>query len=88
MSRRLTTVTVLLLIAAASVSVAAQNKRTRFDPSGAFWISGEPPAEFSDFSSINLNMRNLKRLPMVMNASIRLSRSGTAPKRRSFWTMA
>ena len=63
MNKTLTTVAFLLLIVATSVSVTAQNKRTRFDPSGAFWISGEPPAEFSDFSSINLNMRNLRRLP-------------------------
>ena len=63
MNKLLTTVSVLLLIISASVAVEAQNKRTRFDPSGAFWISGEPPAGFSDFSSINLNMRNLRRLP-------------------------
>src|SRR5829696_8017380 len=63
MSRPLTTVAVVLLMIAASLPATAQNKRTRFDPSGAFWISGEPAAEFSDFSSINLNMRNLKRLP-------------------------
>ena len=42
--------------------VAGQAKQ-RFDPSGAFWIDGEPPAEFSDFSGINLNMRQLRRLP-------------------------
>lgn len=35
----------------------------RFDPSGSFWIEGEPPAEFKDFSGINLNMRRLRRLP-------------------------
>jgi hypothetical protein len=67
MNKPLTMAAVFLLIISASpfnsLSVGAQNKRTRFDPSGAFWISGEPPAEFSDFSSINLNMRNLRRLP-------------------------
>jgi hypothetical protein len=62
MSKSSTTVAVLLVILAASLSITAQKKQTRFDPSGAFWISGEPPAAFSDFSSINLNMRNLKRL--------------------------
>lgn len=42
--------------------VAAQSKQ-RFDPSGAFWIDGETPAEFSNFSAINVNMRHLRRLP-------------------------
>ena len=64
MNKSRTIAAMVLLAIAASLSVSAQNKRTtRFDPSGAFWISGEPPAEFSDFSSINLNMRNLRRLP-------------------------
>src|SRR5215212_821156 len=34
-----------------------------FNPDGAFWIIGKPPADFSDFSSINLNGRRLRRLP-------------------------
>ena len=34
-----------------------------FNPDGAFWIIGTPPADFSDFSSINLNGRRLRRLP-------------------------
>ena len=42
--------------------VGAQTKQ-RFDPSGSFWIDGEPPAAFTDFSAINLNMRRLRRLP-------------------------
>lgn len=42
---------------------APAQKKARFDPSGAFWIEGEPPADFSDFSGINLNMRQLRRLP-------------------------
>lgn len=52
----------ILLILATSLVVAGQTKQ-RFDPSGAFWIEGEPPAEFKNFSAINLNMRQLRRLP-------------------------
>ena len=43
--------------------VAAAQTKERFDPSGSFWIEGEPPAQFTDFSAINLNMRRLRRLP-------------------------
>lgn len=56
-------VAIVALSLAGFVPVCGQTKQTRFDPSGAFWISGEPPADFSDFSAINLNMRQLKRLP-------------------------
>ena len=62
MIKRLTVVTMVFLVAGMLTSAPAQ-KSARFDPSGAFWISGEPPADFSDFSSINLNMRQLRRLP-------------------------
>src|SRR5678815_186183 len=31
----------------------AQNKKEKFDPDGAFWVHGQPPNEFSDFSAIN-----------------------------------
>lgn len=62
MIRRLTAVAMILVVLGALTSASAQ-KKSRFDPSGAFWISGEPPADFSDFSSINLNMRQLRRLP-------------------------
>lgn len=51
----------IFLVLAMCCIAAAQSKR--FDPSGAFWISGEPPAGFADFSAINLNMRHLRRLP-------------------------
>jgi hypothetical protein len=50
------------LVLTTALVVAGQAKQ-RFDPSGAFWIEGEPPAEFKDFSAINLNMRQLRRLP-------------------------
>jgi hypothetical protein len=66
MKRRFTAVAIglLLLMSCASIlDVAGQTKKTRFDPSGAFWIAGEPPADFSDFSAINVNMRQLRRLP-------------------------
>ena len=42
---------------------APNQSKVRFDPSGSFWIDGEPPAEFKDFSGINLNMHRLRRLP-------------------------
>ena len=63
MSKRLTVVAMLALLAASWISVPGQAKKARFDPSGSYWISGEPPADFSDFSAINLNMRQLRRLP-------------------------
>ncbi|HEX2269756.1 MAG TPA: hypothetical protein VHH35_09485 [Pyrinomonadaceae bacterium] len=52
----------ILLVLTTAFVVAGQTK-PRFDPSGAFWIEGQPPAEFKDFSAINLNMRHLRRLP-------------------------
>src|SRR5687768_5020615 len=62
MLRRLTAVAMVFVAVALMASVSAQQK-SRFDPSGAFWVEGEPPAGFSDFSAINLNMRQLRRLP-------------------------
>ena len=41
----------------------SQTKLARFNPDGAFWIIGEAPNGFSDFSAINLNGRRLRRLP-------------------------
>jgi hypothetical protein len=35
----------------------------QFDPDGAFWIIGTAPTDFSDFGSINLNSKHLRRLP-------------------------
>ena len=63
MSRRLTAVATLALLLTTWIYAPGQAKKSRFDPSGAFWISGEPPSDFSDFSAINLNMRQLRRLP-------------------------
>lgn len=45
------------------VPATAQKGRERFDPNGTFWILGDPPNEFSDFSAINLNARRVRRLP-------------------------
>lgn len=42
--------------------VAAQHRRERFDPDGTFWIVGQPPDGFSDFSGINLNAKRSRRL--------------------------
>lgn len=61
--KRLTVVVMLGLLLTSWMSVPGQRKSARFDPSGSYWISGEPPADFSDFSAINLNMRQLRRLP-------------------------
>ena len=52
----------VFVVVGMAASASAQQK-SRFDPSGAFWVDGEPPADFSDFSAINLNMRQLRRLP-------------------------
>ena len=60
MRRTAKIVILLLLIATAALS---QNKSARFDPDGSFWIIGEPPTEFSDFSAINLNAKRSRRLP-------------------------
>lgn len=59
---RLTAVAMVFVVVGMVASAPAQQK-SRFDPSGAFWVEGEPPADFSDFSAINLNMRQLRRLP-------------------------
>ena len=40
-----------------------QKGEERFDPNGSFWIIGEAPSGFSDFSAINLNARRVRRLP-------------------------
>ena len=53
----------LSLIVLGSIASSAQKGRERFDPNGTFWIIGDPPTEFSDFSSINLNARRVRRLP-------------------------
>ena len=67
MQKSLAALAMVALLLASWVTVSGQanpgQKNSRFDPSGAFWIEGDPPAGFSDFSAINLNMRQLRRLP-------------------------
>lgn len=63
MSKRLIAVFLILTTALVAAGQTPSQAKERFDPSGAFWIAGEPPTEFSDFSGINLNMRHLRRLP-------------------------
>lgn len=53
----------LLSFAATAGWVYAQKGRERFDPNGTFWIIGQAPSGFSDFSAINLNARRVRRLP-------------------------
>ena len=62
MNKRLTVVAMVLVMIGTWAAASAQ-KKARFDPSGSFWVSGETPADFSDFSAINVNMRQLRRLP-------------------------
>lgn len=52
-----------LVILLASVPALSQNRTARFDPDGSFWVLGQLPNEFSDFSGINLNAKRLRRLP-------------------------
>ena len=55
---------VLLIFAVCSaVVVSGQRTPPRFDPDGSFWIQGEHPNGFLDFSGINLNAKKLRRLP-------------------------
>lgn len=46
-----------------AVSLPALSQSRRFNPDGTFWIIGEAPNGFLDFSGINLNGRRLRRLP-------------------------
>ena len=53
----------ITLSAVSSLSQHATRQNTqRFDPDGTFWIHGDPPAEFSEFDSINLNAKRLRYL--------------------------
>ena len=57
----------LILAVCSAIAVSGQRRqrreRRRFDPDGSFWIHGEHPNGFLDFSGFNLNAKNLKRLP-------------------------
>ena len=52
----------LLFLCVAPLS-AQRSKSSRFDPDGSFWVKGQPPNDFSDFSGINLNSKRSRRLP-------------------------
>lgn len=54
---------VLILTVCSSVVVMGQGRKVRFDPDGSFWILGEHPDGFLDFGGIDLNNKNLRRLP-------------------------
>lgn len=52
-----------LLLCLIAAPVFTQRKTSaRFDPDGTFWIHGDPPADFSEFDSINLNAKRAKYL--------------------------
>ena len=53
----------LVLLSLCSTATHAQKKAERFDPDGSFWVHGETPNEFSEFSGINLNAKHSRRLP-------------------------
>ena len=52
-----------LLLTGWTFALAQNKSAARFDPDGSFWIVGEPPNEFSNFTAINLNAKRLRRLP-------------------------
>ena len=47
----------------AVVVVGQQERKSKFDPDGSFWINGNAPDGFLDFSGINLNAKRIRRLP-------------------------
>ena len=53
---------VLLLCLTAAPAFTQRKTSARFDPDGTFWIHGDPPADFSDFDSINLNAKRVRYL--------------------------
>ena len=66
-------VSILLLLVLMSPAVS-QRKSAAFDPDGSFFLIGEPPDGFSDFGSINLNAKKLRRLPAT---GLQTNRGGT-----------
>lgn len=63
MRKLFTTFFALVVLASVCGFGAAQKGRERFDPNGSFWIIGQAPSDFSDFSAINLNARRVRWLP-------------------------
>lgn len=54
---------VVLLLVFSSLPALAQKSAARFDPDGSFWVLGDTPNEFSEFSGINLNAKRSRQLP-------------------------
>ena len=76
----------LLLCLTAAPAFTQRRTSARFDPDGSFWIHGNPPAEFSDFDSINLNAKRLRYLnpPGLMMRSTRYRYKTLNVKRDNF----
>ena len=54
---------ILLLLCLVAAPAFTQRKTSaRFDPDGTFWIHGDPPKDFSEFDSINLNAKRARYL--------------------------
>jgi len=79
---------IFLLICLAAAPAVTQRKPSpaRFDPDGSFWIHGDPPPEFSDFGSINLNAKKLRYLdsPGLLMRSTRYRYKTLTVKRDNF----
>ena len=54
--------TILIVLLACTAALA--QKAARFDPDGSFWMEGEAPNEFPEFSAINLNAKRSRQLPV------------------------
>jgi hypothetical protein len=55
-------VSIFLFLSLISPAFTQRKTSPRFDPDGTFWIKGNPPADFSDFDSINLNAKRARYL--------------------------
>ena len=81
-----------LIFVVASGSILGQAKKGRFDPDGAFWISGNAPDGFLDFAGINLNSKKLRRLPAAgielnTGKAFRFKQLSVSQERFTFTTM-
>jgi hypothetical protein len=77
-------ITIACALLTVTVPVFAQS---RFDPDGSFWVIGEPPDGFSDFSGINLNRRRLRGFPaqgLELNNGKRFSYKAPIVRRDKF----
>lgn len=81
-----------MIFVVVSVSIQGQAKKGRFDPDGAFWISGSAPDGFLDFAGINLNSKKLRRLPVAglelnTGKAFRFKQLSVSQERFTFTTM-